>query len=74
MHALDFENCFILAKENMHKQNRKSILNLYKNLNNYNEYLLDTRIIIENSSHGLSYNGTYKSWIKFNFTRLIKER
>ena len=34
---------------------------------------LDSRIIALNSSNGLLLNGTYKSWIKFNFTGLIKE-
>jgi len=34
---------------------------------------LDSRIIILNSSHGLSYNGTYKSDIEFQFNGLLKQ-
>ena len=34
---------------------------------------LDSRIIALNSSNGLLLNGTYNSWVKFNFTGLIKE-
>ena len=34
---------------------------------------LDSRIIILNSAHGLSYNGTYKSDIEFQFNGLLKQ-
>ena len=34
---------------------------------------LDSRIIILNSAHGLSYKGTYKSAIEFQFNGLLKQ-
>ena len=34
---------------------------------------LDSRIVILNSAHGLSYNGTYKSDIEFQFNGLLKQ-